>query len=43
MSDDKMHIICEQGDMGLWDTPVTNEEQRLLNEQAKEETKNEKK
>ena len=40
MGDDKMHILCEQGDMGLWDTPVTAEEQRLLNEQAKEETKN---
>ena len=36
MSDDKrVHILAEQGDMGLWDTPVTAAEQQALNEQGK--------
>lgn len=40
MADNNMHILCEQGDLGLWDTPVTDQEQKLLNEQAKKETEN---
>jgi len=42
MADDRVHILCEQGDMGLWDTPVTEAEQKVLNEQKveKHETEN---
>lgn len=39
MSDDRVHILAEQGDLGLWDTPVTPEEQKVLNEQSKLNTK----
>lgn len=43
MSDNKTtHILCEQGDMGLWDTPVTHEEQKLLNENSNETKKDNK-
>ena len=42
MSDERVHILAEQGDLGLWDTPVTAEEQKVLNEQSKKlDTKNE--
>ena len=43
---DRIHILAEQGDMGLWDTPVTAAEQQALNEQAKvkkDETENKQK
>lgn len=39
MSEERVHILAEQGDLGLWDTPVTAEEQKVLNEQSKLNTK----
>lgn len=27
-------MLCEQGDMGLWNTPVNQEDQQKLNESA---------
>lgn len=35
-------VLCEQGDLGLWDTPVSAEDNKKLNEQVqKEEPKKE--
>ena len=39
MSDERVHILAEQGDLGLWDTPVSAEEQKVLNEQSKLDAK----
>lgn len=38
-------LLCEQGDLGLWDTPVSQEDNKKLNEQMvqREEPKKEKK
>ena len=30
-------MICEQGDMGLWDTPLSDEDQKVLREKQKKE------
>lgn len=30
-------MICEQGDMGLWNTPLTEKEQKVLREQQEKE------
>lgn len=32
-------MLCEQGDLGLWNTPVNEKDQQKLQEAATEETK----
>lgn len=32
-------VICEQGDMGLWETPLSESDQQLYNKQNDKETK----
>ncbi len=32
------NIICEQGDMGLWNTPLNEQDEKLLREQQEKET-----
>ena len=29
--------LCEQGDLGLWDTPLNKEDNKKVNEQIKKE------
>lgn len=43
--DNGTSMLCEQGDMALWNTPVNQEDQQKLNESAgtkKEETQTDK-
>lgn len=36
-------VICEQGDMGLWNTPLSEADEKLLREQQEKETEKDKK
>ena len=31
-------VLCEQGDLGLWDTPLKEEDNKKVKEQIKKET-----
>lgn len=41
MDDDstKVSMICEQGDMGLWNTELSEEDQKKLDDDNKKNTK----
>ena len=39
MSPETTSVICEQGDMGLWETPLSESDQQLYNKQNDKETK----
>lgn len=42
-SSEQTCIICEQGDLGLWNTPLSDTDQKVYNEQqVVEEDKNKK-
>lgn len=36
MPNEQVHAICEQGDMGLWDTELSPEDQKKYKDQEKE-------
>lgn len=38
--EDQIHMLCEQGDMGLWDTELTESDQKKLKEMDNKETVN---
>lgn len=38
MGPETTSVICEQGDMGLWETPLSEADQQLYNKQNDKET-----